>query len=173
MQMYEPYVQNTDKWIAYYAQGIRSKQRDKLPDAETSAPPNAGSLSELGHMSVTRVEPKGPLPVIPKAGATVPLIAVTPSESSVQQATFDAMRTAVSTPYVNSSGRGRAGGTGRGRGTRKQSAKSQRPSTASKKQSKKRSKKQLFGTPQDIFKSATAKKRQNAASKKKKNGSAK
>lgn len=166
--MYEPYVQNTDKWIAYYAQGIHSKQKGKMGDAETTAPPNAGSLSELGNMSVTRVEPKGRAPPVPKAGGSVPLISVTPSESSVQQATFDAMRTTLENPYANSSARGRAGGNRRGKHTQKNGAKSRRAATSSKKPSKKKSKKQLFGTPQDIFKTTTGKKRQSGAASKKK-----
>lgn len=162
MHMYEPYVQDTAKWVTYYAQSVHSKQAKTLPDAETSAPPNAGSLSEIGSMTVTRVEPKGPLPPVPQSGSSLSVKNVTPTQTAIHQATFDAMREKIENPSAGTRGRGRRGS----RGTSRKTPQKRSTSTSAKVgKSKKQPKKQLYGTPQDIFKSATGK---NGSKKKKK-----
>lgn len=94
----EPYVQDVKEWVAHYSQGIRTSgsQKKRETDAENVAPPNAGSLSETGTMSVTRVEPKGRLPQVPNVSAPVPIACLSESQTSVQQATLDALRMQIS-----------------------------------------------------------------------------
>lgn len=144
------YVQDVRKWVDYYSSGIHSphSKKNSVPDGETSGTPNAGTISEIGPMSVAQVEPKLPLPPVPTAAGSAAFRTVTPSETAVQQATFDAMRTKIDnaaaniTHPVNRKKRPTPQGRGRGRGRGKSAAGNSSRSTG---------KNQLFGTPHDIF----------------------
>lgn len=152
--MYEPYVQDTAKWVAYYAQSVHANKPANMPDAQTSGAPNAGSLSENGSMSVIRVEPKGPLPPVPHGGSSVALNSVTQSQASLQQAKFNAMRDKINNGQLT----GKRGIAGRVSNMKRPSLKAvTKKGRPSKSANGGKSKKQLFGTPQDIFKAASKK----------------
>lgn len=166
----EPYVQDVKEWVAYYSRGINnSGKTSKQTDADNVAPPNAGSLSETGQMTVTRVEPKGPLPPVPSASAPLPLACLSESETFVQQATLDAKRMQMGqrsyktrggskntgTKSKRSAPTAARGGNGSTQGKRRGP---QTNTTSRQSKTKTKPKKELFGTPHDIFKSLGKKK---------------
>ena len=185
--MLTPYIQDVGMWVDYYSKGIRSRSNHYTSDAETTAPPNNGSLSENASMSVSAVEPKGPLPEVPSTGPSASLRTVTSFEAAVQQATLNAMRAKIAsgnvrTPRVGGSararGRGRGGGGVKGRkntGGRVKNPPYTSGMTFSNKASsrsggKGRGKQKgsmLSGTPQDIFHDIQSKSSANKSKKKK------
>ena len=91
--MLQPYVQDVNRWIDYYKKGINGPLQSRdLTNAHPTPAPNKGSLSETADITVSSVEPKGPLPPVPSTGPSPAMKTISPSEAAVQQAAFNVKR---------------------------------------------------------------------------------
>ena len=153
----DPYVQDVNMWVEYYTKGISSNKQNTVSDADSSALVNSGSLSEPSNISVTQVEPKGPLPHVPLTGVSTGLRTVSPSQAAVQQANMTAQREKLASAAI------KRGVSHKRRGSHllpsfaREDSKKSKPSNsnirASKSPGRGRGKHatHLTGTPQDIF----------------------
>ena len=161
--MHTPHVQDIGMWVNHYTKGIHSTGNTRVSDSDISSAPNVGSMSTNGDMSVSQVEPKGPLPPVPSAGLPALTNKPSPSEVAVRQASYDVMRMKLQAPAsARSKRQGKKQSSG---GVRKAKA-----STATKRTAKGVGKKRpniLRGTPQDIFGRIQSSRRGNTGRKKK------
>ena len=163
-----PYVQNVTKWISHY-------NPDKASDVHVS--PHTDShfgvegvgLAQEGRMGVAQVESKGPAPPVPSLGTPAALRTVATSQAAVQQAAFDAKREEIEKSEATAGSRKKTNSTQMKKG--KKGGQTATKSNGNKKggvvkgtgKTKIKNtffgKSSLLGTPGDIFKSRTSKKK--------------
>lgn len=156
--MFVPYVQDTNRWISHYTKnsidGSKLKPyNDNLFNGESIG------LAQNGSMTVEKVEPHGPAPLVPHTGTSAALRTASNSEVSLQQAIFDAKRaqieessaprTGIMSTKARNTNRKKVSKAAKSNGAKRQSK------AGSKQKGKARVKADLFGTPGDIFKSKT------------------
>lgn len=151
------YVQNVNRWIDHYKQkSATTVANDGFIDGG-----NTG-LAHEAHMSVTQVEAKAPAPRVPSAGgAAAALRPVASSDASVQQASYDAQREHIEHPEAASSRKRQSNGNTGKHSKQKKGSKGGVKGKRGRKQKKDPvfGESSLIGTPADIFKSKTSKKR--------------
>lgn len=164
------YVQNVNRWIDHYKKktsvdSAPSPANDALLSSSTTG------LAHEASMHVRQVEAKAPAPRVPSAGgAAVALRPVASSDASVQQASYDAQREHIENPGIASSAKRRPRGkTGKQSGKKK----GQKGGGGKQKQGSKGKggrkhkndsvfgKSSLIGTPADIFRSKSSKKKKS------------
>ena len=159
--MMVPYVQNVTKWIEYYNPKTVSAASD-TPSIIGLAHGKSSGLAQEGSMNVQPVEAKGPIPAAPSIGSSTALRTISTSQSVIQQAALDAKREEI----VKDESKGILEKT-----KRVMKAKKKNPVTHKGKNSVKKGpgkskqaqkalfRKTLLGSPADIFKSRTSKKK--------------
>ena len=153
--MMSPYVQNVTKWIEHYNPKT-AHDSNVTPYTDTSYNGNNIGLGQQGHMNVAKVEAKAPAPPVPSTGTTSALRTVSSAQAAVQQAAFDAKRKEIEKDESNAQSR-KSNKVMKTKKTKKSSPKHNGKIKGTGK--KKVSGKLLLGSPADIFKSKTLKKK--------------
>ena len=158
--MMSPYVQNVTKWINHYSPKTTA-DTTVSPNSDNLFSGNSIGLAQQGHMNVSQVEQKAPAPPVPSTGPSTALRTMSTSQATIQQAVFDAKRDEIEKDEAG--GKLQKYTAANGMKTKKNPTKSKgkkgKPKNSKTKKDIVFGKSALLGTPADIFKSRTLKKK--------------